>query len=170
MNRCIRLLLGLSLLLLVVASLLHPSVHWRVIGWWRGEAFYQGRPTSYWANEIETSYRELDMGGSIFSPRLVTWYRVTPSCWHQVTQPFMPGTRAVPIADLHLNPPLLDGNPDALVILLTLIQGNSARVRRVAICGLMAQGQDKPEISSALLEATKDPDEVVRREATAALE
>jgi hypothetical protein len=33
--------------LAVVPSL--PAVHWSLIGWWRGEAFYDGRPTSYYA-------------------------------------------------------------------------------------------------------------------------
>src|SRR5262245_16011279 len=47
-----RLLLGLALLILVGGALLLPAVHWRVIGWVRGEAFYHGRPSSYWSGEI----------------------------------------------------------------------------------------------------------------------
>jgi hypothetical protein len=39
-------------LLLLAGALLLPPVHWRLIGWARGEAFYQGRPTSYWEREI----------------------------------------------------------------------------------------------------------------------
>lgn len=57
-----RLLITLALLLLLVASLLHPGVHWRVIGWWRGEAFYEGRPTSYWREQVRRipiSYAEI---------------------------------------------------------------------------------------------------------------
>jgi hypothetical protein len=30
-----------------------PGVHWRLIGWAKGEPFYQGRPASYWASECQ---------------------------------------------------------------------------------------------------------------------
>ena len=43
-----RLLLALTLLLLAGGLALVPGVRWPVYGWLRGEAFYQGRPTSYW--------------------------------------------------------------------------------------------------------------------------
>jgi hypothetical protein len=39
--------------LFVAASFLLPAVHWRVIGWIKGEAFYQGRPTSYWRGIVK---------------------------------------------------------------------------------------------------------------------
>jgi hypothetical protein len=39
--------LSLCLTLLLVALLMLPGVHWRLIGWVKGEAFYQGRPTNY---------------------------------------------------------------------------------------------------------------------------
>ncbi|OAI46031.1 hypothetical protein AYO44_12170 [Planctomycetaceae bacterium SCGC AG-212-F19] len=45
-------------LLLVAALFALPSVHWRVIGWFNGEAFFQGRPTSYWSKEIH-KYNEI---------------------------------------------------------------------------------------------------------------
>lgn len=42
------LLLTCTLLVLLLAgSVLHPAVHWRLVGWYRGEAFYRGRPTSW---------------------------------------------------------------------------------------------------------------------------
>ena len=39
-------------LLLVVASVafVQFDVHYHVIGWWRGDAYYKGLPTSYWRN------------------------------------------------------------------------------------------------------------------------
>jgi len=42
----------LVLLLLVSSLLLVPSVRWAVHGWLKGEAFYQGKPTSYWREQI----------------------------------------------------------------------------------------------------------------------
>lgn len=41
------------MLLLVAVSFMLPAVHWRVIEWAKGEAFYQGRPTSYWKSESQ---------------------------------------------------------------------------------------------------------------------
>src|SRR5437588_13051789 len=46
-----RLLAGLAALAMLGVLAL-PSVHWRLIGWWRGEPFYQRRPASYWAAEL----------------------------------------------------------------------------------------------------------------------
>src|SRR5438105_3973061 len=52
MKRSWRLLIGMTSLLLIGGLLLLPAVRWRVIGWVKGEAFYQGRPTSYWSKEV----------------------------------------------------------------------------------------------------------------------
>jgi HEAT repeat protein len=38
--------------LVIVGLLLIPAVHWRLIGWAKGEAFYQGRPTSWWERAV----------------------------------------------------------------------------------------------------------------------
>src|SRR5437763_15710605 len=46
-----RLLVALSLLALLGVLAL-PGVHWRLVGWWRGEPFYDGRPASYWSSAI----------------------------------------------------------------------------------------------------------------------
>src|SRR5262245_8786612 len=40
-----------ALIPLLVALAL-PGVHWPLYGWAKGEAFYQNRPTSYWASEV----------------------------------------------------------------------------------------------------------------------
>lgn len=65
MKRRWRLLTGLGLLLFVGASLLHPAVHWRLIGWARAESFYNGRPTSWWAGRFVAYHdRYLDPTGN----------------------------------------------------------------------------------------------------------
>lgn len=58
MKRHWRLWLGLGLLLLSGASLLHPAVYWPLVGWARGEAFYRGRPSSYWSQQMQYWARE----------------------------------------------------------------------------------------------------------------
>ena len=50
MNRRWRLLLGLALPLFLAGSFF-PAMYWHVQGWARGEAFFQSRPTCYWARE-----------------------------------------------------------------------------------------------------------------------
>ena len=57
----------------------------------------------------------------------------------------------------------------ALPVLLALIRSQDAKVRRVAISGLMAQGKQSPEVIPALLIATEDADEEVRIDAIKAL-
>ncbi len=50
--------LTLVAILAAFAVWLEPT---RVVwGWLRGEAFYQGRPTSYWRREIARGLRELE--------------------------------------------------------------------------------------------------------------
>ncbi len=41
---------------LACALLALPSIRWPLWGWMRGEAFYEGRPTSYWRWEIHVYY------------------------------------------------------------------------------------------------------------------
>jgi hypothetical protein len=57
------LLIGLILLLAVVVAFFLPPVHWRVVGWLKGEAFYQSRPTSYWRREVQSYQRYSELLG-----------------------------------------------------------------------------------------------------------
>ena len=59
-----RLLWALALLVLLGGVLLLPGVHWCVVGWWKGEAFYQGRSTSYWSREVH-KYHQLTFEGRV---------------------------------------------------------------------------------------------------------
>jgi len=53
MRRRWHLWLFLALLLALVGVAFHPNVYWLVYGWWRGEQFYGGLPTSGWRAEAE---------------------------------------------------------------------------------------------------------------------
>jgi hypothetical protein len=52
MKRCKLVWLGLATVVTIAGVALLPSVHWRLIGWARNEAFFQGRPTSYWKRDV----------------------------------------------------------------------------------------------------------------------
>ena len=64
---------------------------------------------------------------------------------------------------------LLEGDHEALPVLLMLLQSKSVKVRRVAISGLCLLGKGIPEAIPALVVAAEDPDEQVRQEAHQAL-
>jgi len=49
-------LLAVTMLVMAGGMLLLPAVHWRLLGWWRGEAFFRGRPTSYWSSQMRGYY------------------------------------------------------------------------------------------------------------------
>lgn len=58
----------------------YPPVYWRIIGWWAGEAFYQGRPTSYWAEQIRKGNNWYDSSTEPFKPweDLAKWFGYDP--------------------------------------------------------------------------------------------
>lgn len=175
MKRRWRLLISLALLLLLCGLFLLPQVRWPIYGWLRGEVFYQGRPTSYWVNEIEASYQPIMIGGSSYvvplydDGRAIWCVERSASLWDQVLDRVMP--RTPQLADLNniVGGPLLNGDPGALPVLLALLRDESAKVRRVAISGLVAQGREKLEVITALQEAVNDQDYAVREAARVAL-
>ena len=166
----LRWLLLLLLLLPILGGLfLVPSVRWSVYGWLKGEAFYRGMPTSRWVTVIEELYHPFPSDRPAFTPTLPTWVIDTqPSFTDRVRQQITPGKTTLAI-DNTLGGALLDGDHDALPVLLALIHSNSAKARRVAVSGLVAHGKARPEIVQALLHATQDPDEDVRGDAKMAL-
>ena len=54
---------------------LHPAIYWRAIGWSRGEAFYQGRPTCYWAEQFRNWPIPEDSWTHRFLPQIIaSWF------------------------------------------------------------------------------------------------
>lgn len=158
-----RLCLVLMLLLLVSGLLLIPSVRWPVYGWFRGEAFYEGMPTSWWAKEIEESVYCVWVEDPEYGGSSEEWcVKPTASLWQWL--------RGIPVKDIGLGSPLLMGDPHALPVLLELIRGDSAKGRRVAIRGLLNHGKREPEIVRALLAAIGGSDDEVRQDAIDALQ
>jgi hypothetical protein len=70
-----RLWLFAAIFLGVLATFLHPSVYWPVVGKIRGEAFYKDRPTSYWKSQALVFYKwdtEQSLGET---PPERSWFR-----------------------------------------------------------------------------------------------
>lgn len=126
MKRRWRLWLILALLLLG-GSLLHPAVHWRLIGWAKGEVFYQGRPTSYWLCECEQWE-----GG-------ITWHwNITLGYWHRVPsrwETFLERVSGSPSA-ASTKMPLVQGDPESVPVLMELLASSEEKARLIALEGL----------------------------------
>lgn len=158
-----RLLLVLASLLILSGLFLVPSVRWPVYGWLRGEAFYQGMPTSWWAGEVQESFHELTAANwpTIWSAD------IRPSFSDRVRQWLLGYGRG----DTWDTYSLLEGDSAALAILLELLRDESAKARRVAISGLCSLRLRKSEIITALeLVTVNDPEDEIRREAMLALD
>lgn len=89
------------------------------------------------------------------------------SFWDRVRQQLAPNTMPA-VAPIVTDSLLLNGNPDALPVLQVLIRNGSAKVRRVAVSGLKAQGPQS-EVIGSLAETLDDPDAAVRQDVEAAL-
>jgi hypothetical protein len=133
-----RVFLVLVLLLLVGGLLLVPSIRWPVYGWLRGEVVYQGIPASWWERKIEESYVVLPTFGNLAEPEWLPptrWTLVRPTSFWDLVQERLGLTTTTftlewpPPAGL----PLLNGDPDALPMLLVLVESNNLRVRCLAI-------------------------------------
>ena len=141
-----RRLIRWSLVLAILAAFavwLEPT---RVVwGWLRGEAFYDGRPTSYWAAQIEPwdSYCSLGGHGSL------GWFQV--DC-HYVRKlsPFHRWLKRYVNTPESTWPAILDGDREAQAVLQQLLEHPSDVVRDWAQEGINRIGtQDKgPRISA----------------------
>jgi hypothetical protein len=160
MKRRWRLWLGLALLLIVGASLLQPAVYWRIIGRARGEAFYQGMPTSYWKNELRR-FEMMDFflsGDLYFRPRPPTsterWLRKHLGI-HFAKNPFASGCCE---------------DPAVLPVLMELLGCEDPQVQLIAIQSLAAIGPEARPAGEKLCEVARTtPEYLVYREAGRAL-
>jgi hypothetical protein len=173
-----RLLLSLVLLILAGGALSLPPVHWRLIGWWRGEAFFQSRPTSYWEQEIETSFQPLIVVGCLSGERPANKLRIMReapvSKWLQRrVEPWWNWQRlqsgAFSSSVVEVEAPLTTGDEDAAGVLHQLLGSKSAKSRRVAAFGLAKLKVPPAAAVEQLLQlAAHDPDNDVRRAAARA--
>jgi hypothetical protein len=125
MKRRWQILIGLTLVLLIRASLLHPAVHWRLIGWAKGDDFYAGRPTSYWASRIDRCLRTGLHGEQSLFDRLSGYQ---------------------PIEDAKALTRLLF-QPEALSVVLGLLRDERFEIRRAVVSVLI--GMDPPPQAAA---------------------
>jgi hypothetical protein len=133
-----RRLLRWSLILLILAAFavwLEPT---RVVwGWLRGEAFYLGRPTSWWAEQIRPWQKRSRLSTFGTDGGLYQWYTFEATrsrftnwlaCYVQIPEPIWPA--------------VLDGDPEAKAVLDELLGHGDSLVRDWAAEGRERIGTD----------------------------
>jgi hypothetical protein len=121
-----------SLILLILAAFavwLEPT---RVVwGWLRGEAFYQGRPTSYWARQIEPwdSCCAVGFRGGIWRWSVVYEYVPKVSALHRWLSKYVSLPRPT-------WPAVLDSDAESAPVLHELLAHPTALVEKWAIVGI----------------------------------
>jgi hypothetical protein len=160
MRRRWRLLLSAALVL-AVAGAFHSFIYWTAYGLFKGEAFYQGKPTSWWVADLST-YRRTGKVGDFghnylrrdrsinLSERLELW-------WIAGQSPLRL-TEAIEFPALLRNRDL-----SALPVLLEMLRSDRAIAREVACCGLGKLGSHAKSVLRDLsVLADEDPDPLVR--------
>jgi len=168
--------LALLLVLLAGLTLLHPAIHWRVLGLARGEIFYDNRPTSWWVEDIEDHYVQvvaveaIALGGSPPDPDPgphipLDWVRTAPNPWWEWRPRWWHNTSTVITAVNIADAPLVKSDPAALPLLLALLRRPEVKSRQVAVTGLARLADNAhPGALEALESAANDPDPTVRRQ------
>src|SRR5262245_28376878 len=113
MKRRIKLISALAILAPLFLAAVYQS---ELIGWWRGEAKYQGRYTHSWRAELRTY--DIYFGyGSVWHWDWTFFRR--PSWWERWCSKLLPKPYESYFSTL---PPLQDGDPEAGAVLTELLQ------------------------------------------------
>jgi hypothetical protein len=159
-KRCKAALIGLAILAAVVLANFYSS---DLIGWWRGEAKYRGRYTNYWRAELRCYHVEL--GRDVLGHGYWDFVR-TQSVWEQWLSKLLPISFQ---PKLDSPAPLQDGDPEAVPVLIELLQAPERTVRILAAHGLETIGSPARPAVPALLTLLKDENGDVVSQAILAL-
>jgi HEAT repeats len=131
MTRRRRRLLSGSALLALCGVLALPGVHWRHVGWVKGEPFYRGRPASYWA--VELCRTRIVFAGTS-TPEGLLFYQPS-DFWRPFKRPLgmAVASREVEATEL----PFSDGDPTSLPLLVSLASHPEPKVRFFAVRALL---------------------------------
>jgi hypothetical protein len=119
-----------------------PAVLWPLVGWWRGEAFYDRRPRSYWAADIQSlfafPFTRTDNVPSVLWTRPASLIPEKLQLWLGMTPQYQP------VPEANRLPP----DPRAIPVLIELLAySDNLQTRLYAVQTL---GQIGPEARTAL--------------------
>lgn len=159
-----------TLILGAVAVFFLPPVHWRFIGWWNGEAFYLGRPTSYWSADIQ-DWEAKDMPNSWIAKVMVRLgLRESPRSRPRILEPDQKLAELLHVHRAYPQP--TDNAPTykaAVPVLVELLEDEHEQVRRQAALTLGHIGPDAQLGVPALIRLLRDQSQSVRNAARFAL-
>jgi hypothetical protein len=143
MTRRRKLLLAALITIPLAGALALPVVHWPLIGWWRGEPFWQGMPSSFYSARVRAGHYDSLIHKWLDDSPAAQWVRAhfgdrTSDFFWRPVPPFGlegPGRAALPV-------------------LLALLSDPDRRVRNWAIGGIESLGPDAvlalPDLSRRL--------------------
>jgi hypothetical protein len=121
-----RLLLISLAVVAVLGTISLPAVHWRLVGWWRREPFYQGRPASYWAAVILSINGGIGIRDGV--PCTIIEYCDDPFAWLKWRLGIKPHVTNLARDQL----PFVDRDPTAVPVLIALLRYPDEDVRNWA--------------------------------------
>ena len=124
---------------LLVLGFFAPSIYWRASGVLRGEAFYSGRPTSFWREQIKADEKRAERQQVFFfGGAPITWRDRLEEWRDKWIKGNAPMTEA------------LKSDADALAVLRELMRGEDEEPRSTAFTMILnhphATNQDLPEL------------------------
>jgi HEAT repeats len=143
-----------------------PGVHWRLYGWSRGEAFWHGRPTSYWRGEVTASEVFLPDCGvgqegvplalrvHFYRPEARPLEAVRNRVCRLLGSPLQMATA--------LRPPLPDTDASAVPVLRELLSDPEPKVRYCAVVELARLGEAARPATTDLARLRADVGRVVQ--------
>jgi hypothetical protein len=153
MNRRRKLGLILGLVVCTGALLVAPAVRWTLVGWLRGEHFFEGRPTCYWEHVIQAE----EYAGP----------PTPPNWWTRIRDRFLPVSKPQGLWDILHG--LRDGGPDGANVLVELLASDDLDVRFWAAHTLLGIEQETEPILPVFIERLRDEDDFIRTNAAFAL-
>jgi HEAT repeat protein len=113
-----------------------PVSRWGNIGYLKREHFYQGRPTSYWSNEIQAyvALRSAPARPVTLWDRMLVFFSIRPR---------------------RVKPSILEGRAEGLPVLIDLIKSNNIEVSREAMIAFTMLGPMGEEAIPSLREAVR---------------
>jgi hypothetical protein len=127
-----------------------------LIGWWRGEAKYKGRYTNSWRAELRTyKYRGHAFYGCWGGSDSMWFFEREPSKWEEWLGCVLP--KGFP-SKRDSAPPLQDGDPNAIRVLIELLEAPEQNVRIQAANALERTGEAARDAIPALLAMLKIQD------------
>src|SRR5690349_20556625 len=111
-----------------------PAVRWPLVGWWRGEPFYDGRPASYWSATVAPMSSHYKLYGPAAEIECYAPDCLMPALWRRLG--LVVPTRLLTEAEV----PLGQGDPAAVPVLRVLLRGSDEQAQSYSVWAVARVG------------------------------